>query len=64
MLVLSRKKDESVVIGGADGQPPIVVTVTRISGDNVRLGIDAPREINVRRAELPERTRDQNTEAA
>lgn len=47
MLVLSRKVDESLRIG-----PDIVVTVVRISPDKVRLGITAPRELNVVRAEI------------
>ena len=42
MLVLSRKKDESVVIG-----ENIVITIVEIRGDKVRLGIDAPEEISV-----------------
>jgi len=47
MLVLSRKKNESVVIGDA-----IVVTVVEIRGDKVRLGIQAPREISIHRQEV------------
>ena len=47
MLVLSRKKNESIVIGDS-----IVVTVVEIRGDRVRLGIEAPREIAVHRKEV------------
>ncbi len=47
MLVLSRKKNESVVI---DDQ--IVLTVIEIRGDKVRLGIEAPREVAVHRKEI------------
>lgn len=47
MLVLSRKKGESVVI--ADN---IVLTVIEVRGDKIRLGIEAPREISVMRSEL------------
>ena len=47
MLVLSRKKNESIVIGGC-----ITVTVVDIRGDKVRLGIDAPRDIPVHREEI------------
>lgn len=44
MLVLSRKRDESIVIGD-----DIVLTVVEIRGDKVRLGIEAPKEIPVHR---------------
>ena len=47
MLVLSRKKGESIVI--RDG---IVVTVVDLCGKKVRLGVEAPREIPVHRKEL------------
>lgn len=47
MLVLSRKPTESIVI---DGQ--ITVTLMEITGNRVRLGIEAPREIPVVRTEL------------
>jgi len=50
MLVLSRKKDESVVIGGN-----VIVTVVEVRGDKVRLGISAPTEIPVYRKELNEK---------
>lgn len=48
MLVLSRKVDEVVFIGES-----IKVMVVEIRGETVRLGIEAPREVLVRRAELP-----------
>lgn len=47
MLVLSRKKNESIII---DDQIRIVVVEVR--GDKVRLGIEAPREIPVHRQEI------------
>lgn len=47
MLVLSRKKNESIVI---DDQ--IKITVVEIRGDKVRLGIEAPREVPVHRSEV------------
>ena len=47
MLVLSRKKGESIVINN-----DIIITVTEIRGDKVRLGIDAPTEIPVHRREV------------
>ncbi|MBM4095495.1 MAG: carbon storage regulator [Planctomycetes bacterium] len=49
MLVLSRKKDESIVINGS-----IVVTIVEVRGDKVRLGIVAPREVSVHRSEVIE----------
>lgn len=50
MLVLSRKVGESVVISD-----DIVVTITAIRGDSVRLGIKAPRHVPVDREEVHER---------
>ena len=47
MLILSRKRDEKVVIG--DG---IEVTVVEIKGDTVKLGIEAPKSVKIYRAEL------------
>lgn len=52
MLVLSRKRNESIVIGGLDGSPIIEVCVVEIRGDKVRLGIAAPRDMPVHRAEV------------
>jgi len=47
MLVLSRHRDESIIIGD-----DIVITVVDIRGDKVRLGIDAPTDIPVHRQEV------------
>ncbi len=47
MLVLSRHKDENIVIGD-----DITVTVIDIRGDKVRLGVDAPENISVHRQEV------------
>ncbi len=47
MLVLSRQRDESIIIGDN-----IVVTVVDVRGDKVRLGIEAPTEIPVHRREV------------
>lgn len=47
MLVLSRKKNESIVI-----DDNIVITVVEVRGDKVRLGIQAPREVPVHRSEV------------
>lgn len=49
MLVLSRQRDESIIIGDN-----IVITVVDIRGDKVRLGIQAPTEIPVHRQEVYE----------
>ncbi|TWU20259.1 Carbon storage regulator [Novipirellula galeiformis] len=47
MLVLTRKLDEKIQIGN-----DITITLIRVQGNTVRIGIDAPREIRVIRAEL------------
>ena len=49
MLVLSRKKNESIVINS-----DIVITVVEIRGDKVRLGIVAPKDVPVHREEVYE----------
>ncbi len=51
MLVLSRRERESIKLGDS-----IVVTVVRVSGDKVRLGIEAPADILVLRNELEPRS--------
>ena len=47
MLVLSRKKNETIVI-----KDDITITVVDIRGDKVRLGIDAPKDVPVHRREV------------
>ena len=47
MLVLSRKKNESIVI-----RDDIIITLVDIRGDKVRLGIEAPKEVAVHRREV------------
>lgn len=59
MLVLSRQRDETVMIGDE-----IEVTVVDIRGDKVRLGITVPREISVHRKEVYEAIRRENRTAA
>ena len=55
MLVLSRKENEKIVIGGLGGfESTIKVTVVR-AGGKVRLGIEAPADITVHRLEVWER---------
>lgn len=47
MLVLSRKKNEEIVIGD-----DIVLTIVEVRGDKVRIGIDAPKPVPVHRREV------------
>jgi carbon storage regulator len=54
MLVLSRKKNECIII-----DDHITVTVVEIRGDKVRLGIDAPKEVTVHRREVYEAIQNQ-----
>jgi carbon storage regulator len=56
MLVLSRKAEESVVVGGADGFHRLLkVTVLEIKGGRVRLGFEVDAEVPVHRSEVWER---------
>jgi len=58
MLVLSRKSQESVVVGGADGVAPLLtVTVLEIRGTKVRLGFEADAGVAVHRWEVWEQLR-------
>jgi carbon storage regulator len=50
MLVLTRKKDESVVIGNR-----VTVRILRLKGNVVRVGIEAPADVHIRRSELLEK---------
>ncbi len=59
MLVLSRQRDESIIIGDN-----IVVTIVDIRGDKVRLGIEAPTEIPVHRREVYEAIQRENLRAS
>ena len=59
MLVLSRKLDESLVI-----QDEIIVTVLAVSGDRVKLGISAPRDIPIFRMEVWQAIQEQSKIAA
>jgi carbon storage regulator len=49
MLVLTRKKDESIVINN-----DIIITIVEVRGDKVRLGIVAPKDVPVHRQEVYE----------
>lgn len=59
MLILSRRKDESLVI-----DERIVVTVVDIKGDQIKLGIQAPRDVKVFRHEVFQAIQDENRAAA
>jgi len=59
MLVLSRQRDESIIIGDN-----IVVTIVDVRGDKVRLGIEAPREVSVHRREVYEAIQRENQQAS
>ena len=59
MLVLSRHRDESIMIGD-----DVVVTIVDIRGDKVRLGIDAPTSIPVHRQEVYEAIQRENQQAS
>lgn len=59
MLILARKIGQRIVIGGE-----IEITVVDVRGDQVRLGITAPRSIAVHRKELLEQVATENVEAA
>ena len=48
MLVLTRKLDEQIRIG-----QDVTITIVRLHGNTVRIGVEAPRDVRVRRAELP-----------
>lgn len=59
MLVLSRQRDEAIMIGDE-----VEITVVDIRGDKVRLGITAPRHIQVHRKEVYEAIKRENEQAA
>jgi len=59
MLALSRKKGEALVINNN-----IEVTILEVKGDQIKLGISAPREVPVYRKEVYEQIQQSNKEAA
>jgi carbon storage regulator len=59
MLVLTRKTNESIIIGD-----DVAITVLGIDGDQVRLGVTAPKDIAVHRREVYEQIKKANEEAA
>ena len=58
MLVLSRKNEEEIYIGD------IMIKVVEISKNNIRLGIDAPKDVAILRGELKKSIEDTNKEAS
>ncbi|MGR6905096.1 carbon storage regulator CsrA [Lysinibacillus capsici] len=58
MLVLSRKKGESIMIGDQ-----IEVKILAVEGDQIKLGIVAPKSVKVHRSEIFEAIQEQNKEA-
>ena len=59
MLVLTRRKGQSIVLGDN-----IEISIVEVSGDSVRLGIEAPREISIYRREIYDAIREENIAAA
>lgn len=58
MLVLSRKKGESIWLGDE-----IEITISEIKGDQVRIAINAPKNVTILRGELRKEVSESNTEA-
>ncbi len=59
MLVLSRQRDQSIMIGD-----DIEITIVDVRGDKVRIGINAPREVSVHRKEVYEAIQRENAAGA
>lgn len=59
MLVLTRKKDQSIIIN-----ENIEITVLDVQGDQVRIGINAPRDISIHRKEVFAQISEENKKAA
>jgi len=57
MLVLSRQKDESIVIGD-----DIVIKIVDVKGGKVKLGVDAPKSVTVHRQEIYETIHNEDAE--
>ncbi|AEF94656.1 carbon storage regulator, CsrA [Desulfotomaculum nigrificans CO-1-SRB] len=59
MLILSRKKNQAIHIGDN-----IVITILDVAGDNVKIGIEAPKNIQVYRSEVFKAIEEENKKAA
>lgn len=59
MLILSRKKGEAIQIG-----PDIEISITAIQGDQVKIGINAPKNVEVHRKEVWLEIQNENTAAS
>lgn len=59
MLVLSRKRDESIIIGD-----DVVITVVDIKGEQVKIGVTAPKTVSIHRKEVYEAIQEENRAAA
>ena len=58
MLALSRKKDESIMLGN-----DIEITVLEIKGDQVKIGVKAPKSVTIFRKEIYEQIQEENKKA-
>lgn len=59
MLVLSRKRDESIIIGDE-----IVITVVDIRGEQIKIGVTAPKDVSIHRHEIYEAIQEENKAAS
>jgi carbon storage regulator len=59
MLVLTRRRGEAIMVGD-----DVKVVVLEVNGDQVRLGVEAPRAVSVHREEVFKEIQEQNTRAA
>ena len=60
MLILTRRTDQSIVIGDPQKPEECIEVVVEVPGDQVRLGVQAPRSVAVHRLEIWEKKQDRN----